>query len=109
MSHSTMTPIRRRKALLIAASLLPAALLMEAALSPSLAQKAQFERNKPHVNIGTIGHASRSQTVQPSQYAPSEQSETGVLSKHHIGKLRKRSTLTTRRRPIPPRRHRTHP
>lgn len=107
MSHSTMTPICRRKALLIAASLLPAVFLMEATVSPSMAQKTQFERTKPHVDVGTIGHIDTSVT-KTSQSQPADNA-SNVLSTHHLKKLRKRSTLTTRRRPIPPRRYRGHP
>ncbi len=49
---------RSRKSLWIIAALLPAVLGAEASVSSSMAQKAKFERNKPHVNVGTVSPSS---------------------------------------------------
>lgn len=50
------------QAFLIVGGLAPALLCAEAITSPTLAQKAVFERNKPHVNVGTIDQPSQPPT-----------------------------------------------
>ena len=54
-----MTELRNTRhsafqALLIIGGLAPALLCADAVMSPSMAQKEQFERKKPHTNVGTI-------------------------------------------------------
>lgn len=53
MTETRNSVTRSRKSMWIIAALLPAVLGAEASVSSSMAQKAQFERTKIHVNVGT--------------------------------------------------------
>ena len=46
---------RLSRTFIIIGALAPALLGADAAISAASAQKAEFERTKPHVNVGTIG------------------------------------------------------
>ncbi len=46
--------------------------------------KAKFERNKPHVNIGTIGHVDHGKTTL-----------TALLLRHWLSRVRLSMKLTT--------------
>ena len=56
--------------------------------------KAQFERNKPHVNVGTIGHVDHGKTTLTAAI-------TTILSKKGFAEAQ---ALTTRSTPLPKKR-----
>lgn len=70
-----ITPVSYKRlshALLITCGVAAAVTAAEAVVTPALAQKEQFERTKPHLNIGTIGH----QTQTPSGLATPDSQST---------------------------------
>ena len=55
MPHRHFSKHRLSQALLIACGMTAAVMAADASVTPASAQKAQFERTKPHANVGTIG------------------------------------------------------
>ncbi|MFP1592306.1 hypothetical protein ACLB1M_26370 [Escherichia coli] len=52
--------------------------------------KEKFERTKPHVNVGTIGHVDHGKTTRPLQSPPYWLKPTAVLLVHSTRSITRR-------------------
>ncbi len=100
MSGLNCSPKGAFNALLLIGGLAPALLGAEAAVSSAMAQKEVFERNKPHVNVGTIGNQSQAPSgLATQQEAVPEDTCCEVRIIDNVRDLKKRPARRIHRQP----------
>src|SRR4028118_651932 len=63
--------------------------------------KGVFERKKPHVNVGTIGHIDHGKTTLTAALSARSQAKFGTTSKHYNDIAKGRTEATAPRTPPP--------